>query len=42
MMNMVSVEFIIVMGKKAVVLAEHLAKGLKASPVIIGLENANP
>jgi hypothetical protein len=39
---MVTVEFIIVMGRRAVVLCEHLAKGLKVSPVIIGLDNANP
>lgn len=41
MMNMVNVEFIIVMGRKAVVLAEHMSRGLKATPIIIGFENAN-
>ena len=42
MMNMVNVEFIIIMGKKAVTLAEHMSKALKASPIIMGFENANP
>ncbi len=42
MINMVNVEFIIIMGKKAVRLAEALSKYLKSNPIIIGFENSNP
>jgi hypothetical protein len=42
MMNMVNVEFIIIMGKKALKLAEAMSKYLKSNPIIIGFENSNP
>ena len=39
MMDEVTVEFIIVMGRRAILLAENLSSSVKGNPIVIGIES---